>query len=37
VDYIKMDLGDIEWSVMDWIDLAQDMGQWIAGLVIHIF
>jgi hypothetical protein len=25
---IKMDLGEIEWGVMDWIDLAQDRGQW---------
>jgi hypothetical protein len=25
VDNIKMDLGEIEWSSMDWIDLTQDM------------
>jgi hypothetical protein len=30
VDIIKLDLGDIGWSVMDWIDLAQDMDQWKA-------
>jgi hypothetical protein len=24
VDNIKMDLGDIGWEGMDWIDLAQD-------------
>jgi hypothetical protein len=24
VDNIKMDLGEIGWGVMDWIDLAQD-------------
>jgi hypothetical protein len=27
VDNIKMDLREIEWDVMDWIDLAQDMDQ----------
>jgi hypothetical protein len=25
-DNIKMDLREIEWDVMDWIDLAQDRG-----------
>jgi hypothetical protein len=25
-----MDLGEIEWGSMDWIDLAQDMDQWWA-------
>jgi hypothetical protein len=30
VDNIKMDLRDIEWDGMDWIDLAQDMDQWRA-------
>jgi hypothetical protein len=29
-DDIKMDLRDIEWGVMDWIDLAQDRDQWMA-------
>jgi hypothetical protein len=24
VDNIKIDLGEIEWDSMDWIDLAQD-------------
>jgi hypothetical protein len=24
----KMDLGEILWSGMDWIDLAQDRDQW---------
>jgi hypothetical protein len=28
VDNIKMDLREIGWSGMDWIDLAQDRGQW---------
>jgi hypothetical protein len=27
VDNIKMDLGDIGWDGMDWIDLAQDRDQ----------
>jgi hypothetical protein len=30
VDNIKMDLGEIEWDGMDWIDLAQDRDQWRA-------
>jgi hypothetical protein len=25
-----MDLREIEWGVMDWIDLAQDRAQWKA-------
>jgi hypothetical protein len=29
-DNIKMDLRDIEWGVVYWIDLAQDTGQWKA-------
>jgi hypothetical protein len=29
-DNIKMDLREIGWSGMDWIDLAQDKGQWRA-------
>jgi hypothetical protein len=29
-DNIKMDLRDIGWGGMDWIDLAQDMEQWRA-------
>jgi hypothetical protein len=28
VDNIKMDLRDIGWDDMDWIDLAQDRDQW---------
>jgi hypothetical protein len=28
VDNIKMDLGEIGWDGMDWIDLPQDMDQW---------
>jgi hypothetical protein len=30
VDNIKMDLRDIGWVSMDWIDLAQDRDQWRA-------
>jgi hypothetical protein len=30
VDNIKMDLGEIGWSGVDWIDLAQDRDQWRA-------
>jgi hypothetical protein len=30
VDNVKMDLREIDWSGMDWIDLAQDRDQWWA-------
>jgi hypothetical protein len=30
VDNIKMDLREIRWGGMDWIDLAQDRDQWRA-------
>jgi hypothetical protein len=30
VDSIKIDLGEIGWVDMEWIDLAQDKGQWRA-------
>jgi hypothetical protein len=30
VDNIKMDLREIGWDDMDWIDLAQDRDQWRA-------
>jgi hypothetical protein len=30
VDNIKMDLTEIGWNGMDWIDLSQDKGQWRA-------
>jgi hypothetical protein len=30
VDNIKMDLREIGWDDMDWIDLAQCRGQWRA-------
>jgi hypothetical protein len=29
-DGIRMDLREIRWSGIDWIDLAQDMDQWRA-------
>jgi hypothetical protein len=35
VDHIKMDLGEIGWSDVDWIDLAQDRDKWRA-LVISV-
>jgi hypothetical protein len=30
VDNIKMDLGEIGWDGMDWIEVAQDRDQWRA-------
>jgi hypothetical protein len=30
VDNIKIDLGEIEWDGMNWIDLAQDRDRWRA-------
>jgi hypothetical protein len=30
VDNIKMELRDIGWGGMDWVDLAQDRDQWRA-------
>jgi hypothetical protein len=30
IDNIKMDLRQIGWVGMDWIELAQDRGQWRA-------
>jgi hypothetical protein len=30
VDNIEMDLREIRWGGMDWIDLAQDRDQWRA-------
>jgi hypothetical protein len=30
VDNIKMDLGEVGWDGVDWIDLAQDRGRWRA-------
>jgi hypothetical protein len=30
MDNIKIDLGEIGWDGMDWIDVAQDRDQWRA-------
>jgi hypothetical protein len=30
VDNIRMDLGEVEWGGVDWIDLAQDRNRWRA-------
>jgi hypothetical protein len=30
VDNIKIDLGEIGWDSMDWIELVQDRDQWSA-------
>jgi hypothetical protein len=30
VDNIEMDIREIGWGVMDWIDLAEDRDQWRA-------
>jgi hypothetical protein len=40
VDNIKMELREIGWDGMDWIDLAQDRGQWrdfLSGCTISSF
>jgi hypothetical protein len=31
-DNISMDLGEIRWTSIDWIDLIQDRDQWRAPL-----
>jgi hypothetical protein len=38
VDNIKMDLREIGWNGMDWIDLAQDRDQWraLANTVMNL-
>jgi hypothetical protein len=30
VDNIRMDLGEVEWGDVDWIDLAKDRNRWRA-------
>jgi hypothetical protein len=30
VDNISMDLGEVRWGDVDWIDLAQDRNRWRA-------
>jgi hypothetical protein len=34
VDSIKMDLREIGWDGIDWIDLSQDRDQWIMNLQV---
>jgi hypothetical protein len=38
VNNIKMDLREIEWNGMDWINLAQDRNQWrdLVNMVINL-
>jgi hypothetical protein len=38
VDNIKMDLTDIGWCGVDWIDLAQDRDQWriLVNMVMNL-
>jgi hypothetical protein len=38
VDNIKMDLREIKWGGIDWIDLAQDRDQWgaLVNMVINL-
>jgi hypothetical protein len=38
VDDIKMNLREIEWDDMDWIDLAQDRDQWrtLVNMVLNL-
>jgi hypothetical protein len=38
VEYIIMDLREMGWNGMDWIDLAQDRDQWraLVNAVMHL-
>jgi hypothetical protein len=38
VDDVKMDLREVRWCGMDWVDLAQDRDQWRAliNMVMNI-
>jgi hypothetical protein len=38
-DNIRMDLRDIGWGGMDWIDLAQDRDQWraLVNMVMNLW
>jgi hypothetical protein len=38
VENIKMDLREIEWGGMDWIDLAQGRDQWrsVVNMVMNL-
>jgi hypothetical protein len=39
VDNIKMDLREMGWGGMDWIDLAQDRDQWraLVNMVMNLW
>jgi hypothetical protein len=39
VDNIKMDLREIGWGGMDWIDLAEDRDQWraLVNMVLNLW
>jgi hypothetical protein len=38
VDNIKMDLREIEWDGVDWVDMAQDRDQWraLVNMVLNL-
>jgi hypothetical protein len=38
VDNVKMDLREVRWDSMDWIDLAQDRDQWktLVNMVMNL-
>jgi hypothetical protein len=38
VDNIRMDLGEVGWGDVDWIDLAQDRNRWraLVNLVLNL-
>jgi hypothetical protein len=38
MDNIKMSVREIGWGGMDWIDLAQDRGQWraLVNTIMHL-
>jgi hypothetical protein len=38
VDNIKMDVREIGWDVVDWIDMAQDRDQWraLVNMVLNL-
>jgi hypothetical protein len=39
VDNIKMDLREIGWDGVDWIDMAQDRDQWraLVNMVLNLW
>jgi hypothetical protein len=38
VDNIRMDLGEVKWGDVDWIDLVQDRNRWraVVNLVLNL-